>query len=88
MADGVGAPHGNSNAARGRIWRDAVMRAIRKRSKSDQMEALDELADKLIQLVEAGDISAIKEFGDRIEGKPSQPIEASVDITGKLSIND
>jgi hypothetical protein len=68
------APLGNQNAAKGKIWHHAIMRALRKRSKSDQIEALDELAEKLLELVEAGDLGALKEFGDRLDGKPAQAI--------------
>lgn len=71
------APEGNQNATRGRIWRDAIERALKKRSKVDQVQALDELAEKFLQQVEAGDISAFKEFGDRIEGKAIQQTEIS-----------
>lgn len=87
MAESGGQP-GNKNALRGRIWRDAINRALEKRSKADAAEALDVLAEKLLVEAEKGDIQALKELGDRLEGKASQPIEASVDITGKLSIND
>ena len=38
------------------------------------MEALDELAEKLLLQVDAGDTTAIKELGDRIEGKVPQAI--------------
>ena len=57
------------------------MRALRKRSKSDKIEALDELAEKLLELVEAGDLGALKEFGDRLDGKPGQTIDVQADVT-------
>lgn len=38
------------------------------------MEALDDLAEKLLTKVDEGDVSAIKELGDRIEGKVPQAI--------------
>lgn len=70
----AGAPLGNTNAARGRVWRDAIDRALQKRSKVRQVEALDELAEKLIERAEGGDITALKELGDRLEGKPAQQV--------------
>lgn len=69
-----GGQPGNQNAARGRIWRDAIDRALQKRSKVKQIEALDDLAEKLLVRAEEGDISALKELGDRLEGKPAQQI--------------
>ena len=38
------------------------------------MEALDALAEKLLEKVDEGDTSAIKELGDRLEGKVPQAI--------------
>jgi len=70
---------GNQNAAKGRMWRDAIHRALRKRSKTDQVEALDDLAEKFLAAVEQGDIAAFKELGDRIDGKPAQVIAGDPD---------
>lgn len=71
----AGAPLGNQNAARAKIWRAAIMRALERRQPADQrVKAIDELADKLIELVANGDLGALKEFGDRLDGKPAQAI--------------
>jgi hypothetical protein len=79
MANGtVGAPVGNRNANKGRIWRDAIHRALAKRARSDQVVALDELAEKLLTLADQGDLGALKELGDRLEGKAVQAVEAQV----------
>jgi hypothetical protein len=56
-----------------KLWRDAINRAIKRREESDP-QALERLADKLIAAVECGDVSAIKEFGDRLDGKVAQAI--------------
>lgn len=69
-----GAPIGNKNAAKGRLWRDAIRRAVARRGNGDLNHGLDALADKLIEGVAAGDIQALKEFGDRIDGKAVQAI--------------
>lgn len=69
-----GAPLGNQNAKRAKQWRDAILRALEKRGQGDRTKALDELAEKLISLVANGDLVALKEFGDRIDGKPAQAI--------------
>jgi molecular chaperone GrpE (heat shock protein) len=66
---------GNPNGApkRAKIWREAINRAIKRREQDDP-QALERLADKLIAAVEAGDIAAIKEFGDRVDGKVAMAI--------------
>lgn len=68
------APIGNQNAAKAKRWSDAIDRALALRCKGDGIAALDALAEKLLLLADAGDISALKELGDRIEGKPAQAI--------------
>lgn len=70
-----GAPLGNSNARRGRVWRDAIDRALKRRSRADQIKEIDKLADRLIDLCFAGDVGALREFGDRVEGKAVQAVE-------------
>jgi hypothetical protein len=63
-----------------RIWRDAIERAIMRRRGKLDLEGIDDLADKLIDAAFAGDMTAMKEFGDRMEGKPPQALEHSGSI--------
>ena len=77
METSRGAPEGNQNYLKGRRWRDAIDRALARRSKGDAILALDELAEKLLQACDEGDITALKELGDRLEGKPVQSTELS-----------
>lgn len=77
----AGAPKGNTNAAKGRIWHAAIVRALAKRSRGDQVKALDELAEKFLQAVAEGDIAAFKELGDRLDGKPHQSMD--LEASGK-----
>lgn len=70
----MAAAPGNQYAAKARRWTDAIDRAISKRSKVSGLEALDALAEKLLVKVDEGDTSAIKELGDRLEGKVPQAI--------------
>jgi len=72
----MGAPRGNQNAAKAKVWRAAIERALERRTKSrlDGIREIDALAEKLLELVAAGDLPALKEFGDRIDGKPAQAI--------------
>ena len=59
-------------------WKDALDRAIKRRQESDP-HALDKLADKLLCKVDEGDTPAIKELGDRLDGKVPQSIEGGDD---------
>jgi hypothetical protein len=71
----MGAPVGNRNAAKAKVWHGAIMRALERRKPTDErIAAIDELADKLLDLVAKGDLGALKEFGDRLDGKPAQAI--------------
>ncbi len=76
MANGkAGAPVGNTNRRKGRLWQAAIERALAKRSRVDMIHALDDLAEKLLQKCDEGDMAALKELGDRIEGKSVQGVE-------------
>lgn len=70
----MSAPFGNQFAAKSRRWSAAIDRALAKRSRVAGIEALDELAEKLLLAAEQGDLTALKELGDRLEGKPAQAI--------------
>ena len=83
-----GAPKGNSNATKGKPWRDAIDRALRVRDKSrvDGKEALDTLAEQLLVAAEAGEGWALKELGDRLEGRPAQSLTIGGDEENPLEI--
>ncbi len=74
----MAAPLGSQNYIKGRRWRDAIERALSRRAKSDQIAALDDLAEKLLALCDQGDLGALKELGDRLEGRAVQAVEAQV----------
>lgn len=58
---------------RDKLWRDAIIRAIKRREQDDP-KALEKLADALILKVQEGDVPAIKEFGDRVDGRVAQAL--------------
>ena len=70
----MAAPLGNQNAVKGKRWAQAIDRALAERSRVMQVEALDELAEKLLSACDAGDLAALKELGDRLDGKANQSI--------------
>lgn len=63
-----GGQPGNNNAGKAKIWSDAIRRAVL------QGKKLDSLANAIITAAEGGDIAALKEIGDRLEGKVTQII--------------
>lgn len=86
MTDKGGAPLGNNNAGKNRLWSLAIKKALKKRSKSEQLEELEDLAEVLLDKCKEGDMAALKELGDRLEGKPNQSISGPDE--GPIQIND
>lgn len=71
----MGAPTGNQNAAKAKVWQAAIKRALAEKSRLDQKEALDDLALVLVAKAMDGDLGALKELGDRLDGKPAQALD-------------
>jgi hypothetical protein len=70
----MGAPLGNQNSSlENRLWGNTIRRAA-----AQDPEKLRRIADTLLAKAEEGDIQAIKEIGDRLDGKPAQTIDATV----------
>jgi hypothetical protein len=88
-----GAPLGNKNASRAKKWRDAISRALARRSGTVD-GGLDSVAAKLVSLaIDDGDKWAIDEIGNRLDGKPAQSIVgddefAPVQVVGKIELVD
>lgn len=73
-----GAPEGNENAKNGKIWQQAIKRALARKAESNVDKGLDKIADKLVDAAaDKGDQWAIKEIGDRIDGKSVQAVEGT-----------
>lgn len=73
----MGAPLGNQNA-RKRHWTEAITAAVQKEiDPATGRRKLHAIADKLIEMAEAGEIQAMKEIGDRLDGKAVQALEHS-----------
>lgn len=78
MAERGGQP-GNNNAERGKRWRDAIAKAIEERSRQRKVDAIEQLAEKLLSQCDEGNIVALKELGDRLDGKAAQSVMLSGD---------
>jgi hypothetical protein len=62
----VGAPLGNTNSSKNnRIWANT----IRKLAVQEDYRRIHAIAEKLFENAQEGDLGAIKEIGDRLDGK-------------------
>jgi len=72
-------PLGNHNAAKPFKWRRAIDAALEDWAKNKKLEsaeiALMKLAGELLKAVARGDMTAVRELGDRLDGKPKQTVE-------------
>lgn len=67
----MAAPLGNQNAAKAKIWEQALKRALARYSGKNVDAGLDVLADKVVVAATEGDQWAITEIGNRMDGKPA-----------------
>lgn len=85
----AGAPRNNINATKGSQWRQAIRKALAKYAdeqgdKAKASRGLELVARKFIEAAAAGEPWAMKELGDRIDGKPSQGVELSGPAGGPI----
>ena len=72
----AGAPKGNTNSSKQhRIW----SKLVRKLAIQEDYAKLHRVANALYEKAAEGDVSAIKELGDRLDGKASQEITGDSD---------
>lgn len=81
MAQRGGQP-GNTNASKNKVWIAALNRAIAQ----DDGERLRKAAEKLIDLAVEGDVPALKELGDRLDGKCVQQLIHSGDPDNPVQV--
>jgi hypothetical protein len=62
----VGAPEGNDNARKGKMFYDQLRKIL---VQNDQLK-LRKISEKLAEAAEKGEAWAIKEIMDRMDGKP------------------
>ena len=75
----MAAPIGNKNAKNAKIWQQAIKRALARASGENVDAGLDKGADALVKSFIAGEQWAIKEVGERLDGKSVQAIEGTGD---------
>ncbi len=73
---------GNSNGARGKVWRDALDKAVKqytnKEDKIERGQALFRIATGVVEQALDGNVAAIQELGNRLDGKPHQSMDIGV----------
>jgi len=73
-----GAPAGNQNARKGRLFEQAFIRAIKQRDLDvGDGETLRKIAEKMLDMALTGDVGAFRESRDTVDGKPTQALEHS-----------
>ncbi len=72
----MSAPVGNQNARRAKELRDALNYVLNnfENSAVKKGQALRAIGNKLVEMALDGNLGAIKEIGDRLDGKPAQEI--------------
>ena len=79
----AGAPLGNTNGRKeNRLWAETIRRAVAQ----NDAQRLRALAEKLIAVAETGDVAALRELGDRLDGKPAQQVQIQGDADAPLKI--
>lgn len=69
---------GNQNAYKNKPWADALRRAMI-RYEGGKENALNLIADQTVKLAVSGEPWAIKEIGDRSDGKAAQSVTVAGD---------
>ena len=80
-------PKGVSGNPNGRplkewTWRSLIEEALEEEEEGIPVKQI--ISRKLVGMGKSGDLGAIKEIGDRIDGKPSQGVELSGKNGGKI----
>ena len=90
MAEKGGQP-GNLNAHKGKVWHQALKRALSRYGNGNYEAGLDKLADRLVKAAGEGDESAahiiIERIADRFDGKPTQMTEVSGPDGGPIQVS-
>lgn len=77
MAKKSGGQLGNKSGRKGMLFRDALHKAIKRHpaNETKQKTVLVKLCTKLLDEGLSGNLTAIKETADRLDGKPAQVIQ-------------
>ncbi len=71
----MAAPKNNKGYKSDKQWRDAIQLAVHRLASDGKTKHLDLLAMRLVKAGAEGDVSALREIGDRLDGKPTSTVE-------------
>lgn len=79
-----------ANPKKEKIWADAVRRAVHRRLENEEgkPQKIERLADKLVEFALDGEGWAMKEIGERLDGKAPQAIETTGNLTVSIAKDD
>jgi hypothetical protein len=80
---GRGAPKGNRNAAKPRLWEAAMAHEIAK-----ERSRLYRIAEKVLQLAEEGEPWAVTEVRNTLDGKPTEHVQVDQTVEHRLTYAD
>ncbi len=79
----MGAPIGNTNSAKSKLFHDT----IRKACVQEDYKRLREMADALLTKAAEGDLQAATIIRDTLDGKPKQQVEVSGEDGGPVAMS-
>jgi hypothetical protein len=71
----AGAPKGNTNAAKPRLWEGAIRRGL-----AEDREALQKIAKVVIQKAQDGEQWAVTELRNTLDGKPKEHVQVDQNV--------
>lgn len=75
----MAAPKNNKGYKSDKQWREAIQLAVHRLASDGKTKHLDLLAMRLVKAGADGDVSALREIGDRLDGKPAQSVSVGQD---------
>lgn len=78
-----GRPKGSTKP---KIMADALVVALNREADEGKTRKLAKIAEKLVDLAESGDVAAIREVFDRVDGKPHQSMDVDAALNGELRL--
>lgn len=77
----MGRPKGSTKP---KIMADALILALNREAEDGKSKKLAQIAERLVELAAEGDVQAIREVFDRVDGKPHQSMDVDAAVVGEL----
>ena len=69
-----------------KIWRDAVLRAVKRKINGGTSTYLECIAAKVVDMAVDGDMAVVREIGERLDGRAPQTMEIPDGAGGRLVV--